>query len=319
MPAAPLNRFHRYLLLWTCLYFFLGLVLGMVEPSMAATSLELDRVPRYTVSGYVRGQNGENLVGATVLASAKGTGTVTNPYGFYSLVLDSGEQTLVVQYLGYQKSSKSLRLVRSVQLNWILDEAIVEGAEIIVQGKRADENITQGRMSVNEVDIRQVKSLPALMGEADILKTIQLLPGVKNGGEGTTGFYVRGGGPDQNLILLDEAVVYNASHLFGFFSVFNADALANSQLIKGGMPAEYGGRISSVLDLTMREGNNQKHVTQGGLGLIASRFTTEGPLKRGKASYILSGRRTYLDVLVDPLIPKDAPAKGSGYFFYDLN
>ncbi|MFM9142462.1 MAG: TonB-dependent receptor, partial [Bacteroidota bacterium] len=307
MPAAPLNRFHRYLLLWTCHFFFLGLVLGMVEPSMAATSLESDRVPRYTVSGYVRGQNGENLVGATVLAAAKGTGTVTNPYGFYSLVLDSGEQTLVVQYLGYQKSSKSLRLVRSLQLNWILDEAIVEGAEIIVQGKRADENITQGRMSVNEVDIRQVKSLPALMGEADILKTIQLLPGVKNGGEGTTGFYVRGGGPDQNLILLDEAVVYNASHLFGFFSVFNADALANSQLIKGGMPAEYGGRISSVLDLTMREGNNQKHVTQGGLGLIASRFTTEGPLKRGKASYILSGRRTYLDVLVDPLIPKDAP------------
>lgn len=281
--------------------------------------LNLDKIPRYAVSGYIRGQNGENLVGATVQVLAQGTGTVANQYGYYSLMLDSGEHTLVVQYLGYRPLTKTIRLQRSTQLNLVLEESIVEGAEIVVEGKRAEDHITQSRMSVNEVDIRQVKSLPALMGEADILKTIQLLPGVKNGGEGTTGFYVRGGGPDQNLILLDEAVVYNASHLFGFFSVFNADALANSQLIKGGMPAEYGGRISSVLDLTMREGNNQKHVTQGGLGLIASRFTTEGPLKKGKASYILSGRRTYLDVLVDPLIPKDAPAKGSGYFFYDLN
>ena len=281
--------------------------------------LSLDKIPRYAVSGYIRGQNGENLVGATVQVLAQGTGTVANQYGYYSLMLDSGEHTLVVQYLGYRPLTKTIRLQRNTQLNLVLEESIVEGAEIVVEGKRAEDHITQSRMSVNEVDIRQVKSLPALMGEADILKTIQLLPGVKNGGEGTTGFYVRGGGPDQNLILLDEAVVYNASHLFGFFSVFNADALANSQLIKGGMPAEYGGRISSVLDLTMREGNNQKHVTQGGLGLIASRFTTEGPLKKGKASYILSGRRTYLDVLVDPLIPKDAPAKGSGYFFYDLN
>lgn len=281
--------------------------------------LNLDKIPRYAVSGYIRGQNGENLVGATVQVLAQGTGTVANQYGYYSLMLDSGEHTLVVQYLGYRPLTKTIRLQRNTQLNLVLEESIVEGAEIVVEGKRAEDHITQSRMSVNEVDIRQVKSLPALMGEADILKTIQLLPGVKNGGEGTTGFYVRGGGPDQNLILLDEAVVYNASHLFGFFSVFNADALANSQLIKGGMPAEYGGRISSVLDLTMREGNNQKHVTQGGLGLIASRFTTEGPLKKGKASYILSGRRTYLDVLVDPLIPKDAPAKGSGYFFYDLN
>lgn len=281
--------------------------------------LNLDKIPRYAVSGYIRGQNGENLVGATVQVLAQGTGTVANQYGYYSLMLDSGEHTLVVQYLGYRPLTKTIRLQRNTQLNLVLEESIVEGAEIVVEGKRAEDHITQSRMSVNEVDIRQVKSLPALMGEADILKTIQLLPGVKNGGEGTTGFYVRGGGPDQNLILLDEAVVYNASHLFGFFSVFNADALANSQLIKGGMPAEYGGRISSVLDLTMREGNNQKHVTQGGLGLIATRFTTEGPLKKGKASYILSGRRTYLDVLVDPLIPKDAPAKGSGYFFYDLN
>ena len=281
--------------------------------------LNLDKIPRYAVSGYIRGQNGENLVGATVQVLAQGTGTVANQYGYYSLMLDSGEHTLVVQYLGYRPLTKTIRLQRNTQINLVLEESIVEGAEIVVEGKRAEDHITQSRMSVNEVDIRQVKSLPALMGEADILKTIQLLPGVKNGGEGTTGFYVRGGGPDQNLILLDEAVVYNASHLFGFFSVFNADALANSQLIKGGMPAEYGGRISSVLDLTMREGNNQKHVTQGGLGLIASRFTTEGPLKKGKASYILSGRRTYLDVLVDPLIPKDAPAKGSGYFFYDLN
>ena len=275
--------------------------------------------PRYTVSGYLRGRGGENLAGATVQVKGLNTGTVSNMYGYYSLVLDSGKHTLLVQYLGYEPSLREISLYSNQQINFQLKETSIQAAEIVVVGKQEDQNIAQSRMSVNEVDIKQVKSLPALMGEADILKTIQLLPGVKNGGEGTTGFYVRGGGPDQNLILLDEAVVYNASHLFGFFSVFNADALANSQLIKGGMPAEYGGRISSVLDLSMREGNNQEFVTQGGLGLIASRFTTEGPLKKGEASYIVSGRRTYLDVLVDPLIPEDNTAKGSGYYFYDLN
>ncbi|MFM7587562.1 MAG: TonB-dependent receptor, partial [Bacteroidota bacterium] len=277
------------------------------------------KIPRYTVSGYLRGQNGENLLGATVQVKGAGLGTASNTYGYYALTLDSGTHVLSVQYLGYKSIRQIITLVASKQINFTLQETSIQAAEVVVLGRREDANVTQGRMSVSEVDIKQVKSLPALMGEADILKTIQLLPGIKNGGEGTTGFYVRGGGPDQNLILLDEAVVYNASHLFGFFSVFNADALANSQIIKGGMPAEYGGRISSVLDLSMREGNNQKFVTQGGLGLIASRFTTEGPLKQGKASYILSGRRTYLDVLVDPLIPEDAPAKGSGYYFYDLN
>ncbi|MFM8513518.1 MAG: TonB-dependent receptor plug domain-containing protein, partial [Bacteroidota bacterium] len=156
---------------------------------------------------------------------------------------------LSVQYLGYKSIRQTINLVTSKQINFTLQETTIQAAEVVVLGRREDANVTQGRMSVSEVDIKQVKSLPALMGEADILKTIQLLPGIKNGGEGTTGFYVRGGGPDQNLILLDEAVVYNASHLFGFFSVFNADALANSQIIKGGMPAEYGGRISSVLDL----------------------------------------------------------------------
>jgi hypothetical protein len=277
------------------------------------------KTPRYALSGYLRGQNGENLLGATVQAEGEGKGAASNTYGYYSLMLDSGSHDLVIQYLGYKTLRQTVVIKGHLQINFILEETSIQTAEVVVIGRKEDANVAEGRMSVSEVDIKQVKSLPALMGEADILKTIQLLPGIKNGGEGTTGFYVRGGGPDQNLILLDEAVVYNASHLFGFFSVFNADALANSQIIKGGMPAEYGGRISSVLDLGMREGNNQKFVAQGGLGLIASRFTTEGPLKKGEASYILSGRRTYLDVLVDPLIPEDATAKGSGYYFYDLN
>ena len=156
------------------------------------------------------------------------------------------------------------------------------------------------------------------MGEVDILKTVQFLPGVSSGGEGNTGFYVRGGGPDQNLILLDEATVYNASHLFGFFSVFNADAIKNVKMIKGGMPANYGGRISSVLDINMKDGNYKEYHASGGIGLIASRLTIEGPLKKDTSSFIVSGRRTYIDVLTDPFINDTASFKGSGYYFYDL-
>ncbi len=167
--------------------------------------------------------------------------------------------------------------------------------------------------------IEQIKSVPAFMGEVDLLKVVQLLPGVRNAGEGTAGIYVRGGGPDQNLILLDDAVVYNTGHLFGFFSIFNSDAIKNVSLIKGGMPAQYGGRLSSVLDISMKEGNNQKYQVEGGIGLIASRLSIQGPIKKDKASFIVSARRTYVDAITKPFVKKSSEFHGSGYYFYDLN
>jgi len=174
-------------------------------------------------------------------------------------------------------------------------------------------------MGTVQIPVKQIKELPVIFGEVDVLKTIQLLPGVQSAGEGTSGFYVRGGGPDQNLIILDDAVVYNASHLFGFFSVFNADAVRDVNLIKGGMPAKYGGRLSSVLDISMKDGNMEKYQVDGGLGLISSRLTIQGPIKKDTCSFIVSGRRTYADILIDPFIKETAKMKGSGYYFYDLN
>ena len=170
-----------------------------------------------------------------------------------------------------------------------------------------------------DLSIERIKNVPALLGEVDILKTLQLIPGVRNAGEGNAGFYVRGGGPDQNLIMLDDAVVYNTSHLFGFFSIFNPDAIKNTSLIKGGMPAQYGGRISSVLDIAMKDGNVNKFVAEGRLGLIASRLSVQGPIVKDKASFILSGRRTYVDVVAKPFISKESDFYGSGYYFYDVN
>ncbi len=184
--------------------------------------------------------------------------------------------------------------------------------------KAGDENVKNTQMSSVQLDMNEIKKIPAFMGEVDILKTIQLMPGVKNAGDGNTGFYVRGGGPDQNLILLDEAPIYNASHLLGFFSVFNGDAIKNVNLIKGGMPAQYGGRLSSVLDIVSKDGNNQRYEVEGGIGLIASRITIQGPIIKNKCSFIVSARRTYIDVLAKPFIEK-SDFKGTSYFFYDLN
>lgn len=272
-----------------------------------------------TLSGFVRSESGEVLIAANVWVLPLKQGTTTNDYGYFALSLPISAYKVVVTYVGYASDTLDINLTQNVQHNFRLKPTAVNREEIVVEGRRADENTREAGMGRAEVNIEQVKSLPALLGEADILRTIQLLPGIQKGGEGNTGFYVRGGGPDQNLILLDEAVVYNASHLFGFFSVFNADAINTTTLIKGGMPPQYGGRVSSVLAIGMREGNNQKFESQGGIGLIASRLTTEGPLKKDKGSFIVSGRRTYIDVLVNPFIPPDAVAKGSGYFFYDFN
>ncbi len=275
----------------------------------------------FTISGYVKDQqSGETLIGANIfLANDQATGTVTNTYGFYSITLPKGQYQIVYSYLGYQHQVLTVDLEESKVLNVNLTSGI-EMKEVVVEAKanEEDENVQSTSMGRVTLPVEQIKITPALLGEIDILKTIQLLPGVSAAGEGSSGFYVRGGGADQNLILLDEAVVYNSGHFLGFFSVFNADAIKNTTLIKGGIPAVYGGRLSSVLDIQMKEGNNQHFEGEGGIGLISSRLTLEGPIVKGKSSFLISGRRTYGFDLAQPLISKTDFA-GTNYFFYDLN
>lgn len=273
----------------------------------------------YTISGFVSdAQTGEYLLGANVYIKETTKGTTTNASGFYSLKTPGGKYTLAVSYLGYQTFEKALDLgsEKSIRINVELELKTLK--EVVITGdmNRNTENV---QMSEIDLEVKEIKQIPAFLGEVDVLKTIQLLPGVQSAGEGNTGFYVRGGGPDQNLILLDDAVVYNASHLFGFFSVFNADAIKNINLIKGGIPAEYGGRLASVLDINMNEGNNKTFKGEGGIGLISSRLTLEAPIVKDKSSFLISGRRTYIDVLARPFIPKESAFNGSGYYFYDLN
>ena len=220
--------------------------------------------------------------------------------------------------MGYADIVKKIDLNKNLKLDFSVEPTSFTTDEVIISAERTDKNIKNNKIGTIKLPMESVKKLPAFMGEVDILKSIQLLPGVSSAGEGNGGFYVRGGGPDQNLVLLDGATVYNASHLFGFFSVFNADAIKEVKLIKGGMPARYGGRLSSVLDISMKEGNNKKYEVEGGIGNIASRITVQGPIIKNKASFIVSARRTYIDILMDPFIKDDAKAKGSGYYFYDI-
>jgi hypothetical protein len=274
---------------------------------------------KFTVSGYVKdGKTGEMLVGADVYIKELLKGQSTNNYGFYSITVPAGKYTLVAQYFGFTDFTKLVDLKDDVRINIELGFFLDTLDEVLIESERKDENTNGTQMGTIELDMTQIKTLPAFMGEVDILKSVQMLPGVSSAGEGNTGFYVRGGGPDQNLILLDEATVYNASHLFGFFSVFNADAIKKVTMIKGGMPANYGGRLASVLDITMNDGNYKEYSANGGIGLIASRLTVEGPIKKDTSSFIVSGRRTYIDVISKPFIKPTAAAAGSGYFFYDL-
>jgi len=275
---------------------------------------------KYTISGYVKeAATGEDLIGANVYVKEISKGATTNNYGFYSLTLEKGEYTLIVSFIGNNDFAKTIKLDKNIKLNISLEESSIVTQEVVVTGERTDKNVTSSRMSAIQMEVEAIKEMPAFMGEVDILKSIQLLPGVQSSGEGNSGFYVRGGGPDQNLILLDEATVYNASHLFGFFSVFNADAIKDVNLIKGGMPANYGGRLSSVLDISMKDGNSKQYEVDGGIGLIASRLTIQGPIKKDTSSFIISGRRTYIDVLTKPFISKSSVLYGTGYYFYDLN
>lgn len=274
---------------------------------------------KYTVSGYIRdAQNGETLIGATIAVKDKTKGISSNQYGFYSLTLTEGEYELIGSYVGYQPQQVLVKLDGDKQVNFdLLSRATL--TEVIVSTKRTDANVKNPQMGRFVLPIEQIRAVPAFLGEVDLLKTVQLLPGVRNAGEGSAGIYVRGGGPDQNLIMLDDAIVYNTGHLFGFFSIFNADAIKNVSLIKGGMPAQYGGRLSSVLDVAMKEGNDKQFQVEGGIGLIASRISIQGPIKKNKASFIVSARRTYIDALVKPFVKETSQYHGSGYYFYDLN
>lgn len=274
----------------------------------------------YTLSGYITDiQNGEELIGANIIVQNETFGATTNAYGFYSLTLPKGKYKISYSFIGYQEKIFDFNITADKQNNIELEPTAYQTDEVIISGERNDANINSSRMSVEKIAIDEVKKLPAFMGEVDIMKTVQLLPGVSAAGEGNSGFYVRGGGPDQNLILLDEATVYNASHLFGFFSVFNADAIKGFELFKGGMPAQYGGRISSVMDISMKNGNMKEYDFEGGIGTIATRLTAQGPIIKDKASFLISTRRTYIDILAKPFIKKDSPIKNSGYYFYDFN
>lgn len=275
---------------------------------------------KYTVSGVIRdSQTGESLVGATInVVDLKQGGVITNDDGFYSLKLPKGNYIFQISYVGYKAITVNVDLYRNTVINEKL-EAGGELKEVTVTDSAANaaNNIDKPQMGVNHLDITQASNVPVLLGEKDILKTIQLLPGVKSTGDASTGYYVRGGAADQNLILLDGAQVYNPTHLLGFFSVFNSDAIKDVNLYKSGMPAAYGGRLSSVLDIKTDEGNNNNYSAEGGIGLIASRIKVEGPLVKGKSSFMISARRTYADIFLK--LSGDSSLKGSSLYFYDLN
>ncbi len=274
---------------------------------------------KYTVSGYIKdGQNGETLIGASLTVKDKNKGISSNQYGFFSITLIEGDYELVGSYVGYQPLTIPIKLDSDKQLNFDLMSRSAL-TEVVLSSKKKDGNVTNAQMGKFVLPIEQIKAIPAFLGEVDLLKTIQLLPGVRNAGEGSAGIYVRGGGPDQNLIMLDDAIVYNTGHLFGFFSIFNSDAIKNVSLIKGGMPAQYGGRLSSVLDISMKEGNDKKFQVEGGIGSVASRLSIQGPIKKNKSSFIVSARRTYIDALTQPFVKKTSQFYGSGYYFYDVN
>jgi len=287
---------------------------------VSITSLNVHAQSRHTVSGYIKDEaSGETIIAATISVNGNKRAVSSNQYGFYSITLTDGDYTFISTHIGYQAKVFRTHLTKDTVINISLAPGVALSEEVIVTATKRENNIKNAQMGKVTLPIEQIKSVPAFLGEVDLLKVVQLLPGVRNAGEGSAGIYVRGGGPDQNLIMLDDAVVYNTGHLFGFFSIFNADAIKNVSLIKGGMPAQYGGRLSSVLDVSMKEGNNQKMQVEGGIGLIASRFSIQGPIKKDKSSFIISARRTYVDAIAKPFVKKTSQFYGSGYYFYDLN
>jgi len=272
---------------------------------------------KYSLHGTIKAKGtGEVVIGASVSAAGSFTGTVSNEYGFYSLTLPAKDYTLEVSAVGMKTQQVAVSLTKDVKLDILLEEQATTLQEVTVKAASTGRSLKNPQMSVEKIDVHEIRTIPVLFGERDILKTIQLLPGIKSAGEGNSGFYTRGGSADQNLILLDEAPVYNASHLLGFFSTFNSDAIKNVTLFKGTMPAQYGGRLSSVVDIKMNDGNNQDFAVSGGIGLIASRLNIEGPLQRDKSSFLISARRTYADMF---LKFGDSSLKKTKLYFYDLN
>ncbi|HEX7367293.1 MAG TPA: TonB-dependent receptor [Pelobium sp.] len=293
-------RFYLFLLLFT------------------AASNTIYAQKNYVVNGVIKDERtGETLIGASVQVNGiSSLGTVSNAYGYYSLSIPAGVYQIVYSYVGYKTIKKDINVTANLTQNIALSSAN-ELNEVIVTEERRNNNVENPLMGVQKLNVKEINSIPVLFGERDILKTLQLLPGIKSAGEGNSGFYVRGGSTDQNLILLDEAPVYNASHLLGFFSTFNSDAIKDVTVYKGGMPAQYGGRLASVLDIKMNDGNKKEYTVEGGLGLIASRLKVEGPLKKDKSSFMVSGRRTYADTFL--AFSPDTSVRGSKLYFYDLN
>lgn len=269
---------------------------------------------KFTLFGTItEASSNETLIGVSIAIPELQTGVITNEYGFYSLTLPKGNYTLIVSYIGFNEVKKEIDLTKDTTLNLQLNEAVEELNEVILTEDIEKVNIRKPQMSVNSLSSSSIKKIPAILGEADVLKSILLLPGVTSAGEGASGFNVRGGSVDQNLILLDEATIYNSSHLFGFFSVFNPDAIKDLKLYKGGIPAKYGGRISSVLDIYQKEGNSKKFKANGGIGIVSSRLLLEGPLKKDKGAFLIGGRSSYAHLFL-PLFDNDNKA-----YFYDLN
>ncbi|MGD0591996.1 MAG: TonB-dependent receptor [Bacteroidota bacterium] len=274
---------------------------------------------KQTMSGTVKnGETGEALIGAAVVVKElSGVGVVSNAYGFYSLTLPQGAYTILVQYLGFKTAADTIVLARDRIVNFNLLPQPIKIGEVVISGERTNANVTSTEVSAKKLEIDEIKSIPVLLGEKDILKTIQLLPGVKSAGEGSTGFYARGGSIDQNLIVLDEAPVYNPSHLLGYLSVFNADAIKDVEVITGGMPSEYGGRLSSVIDIRTNDGNMKEFGGSGGIGLIDSRLMLNGPIVKDQGSFIITARRTYVDLFLR--LSKDTMINRASVYFYDLN
>ena len=273
---------------------------------------------KFTISGYVKdADTGEELIGASVFVLGTSFGAYTNQYGFYSITLTKGDYKVEYSYLGYSAKTLFINLSENKNQNINLTVSAEKLETVVVSGEARDKNVSSTDMGVQNLAIQEIKTIPVLFGENDILKTIQLMPGVKSAGEGNSGFFVRGGGADQNLVLLDEAPVYNASHMLGFFSVFNGDAIKDVKLYKGAMPAEYGGRLSSVLDIKMKEGNLKEYHGCGGVGTISSRLALEGPIIKDTSSFFIAVRRTYADLML--LAAKDTLLQETKLYFYDLN
>jgi hypothetical protein len=271
---------------------------------------------KFTISGTVTDQkNGETIIGSSITIKGTNTGTVTNSYGFYSITLNEGSYKLIFSTVGYQSDTVNMELKANVTLNKSLTENSHKLTEVVISSRKSNDNLTKATMGTEVLNMKTAAKIPVVFGEKDLVKTIQLMPGIKSNGEGSNGFSVRGGATDQNLILLDEAPVYNASHLLGMFSTFNSDAIKDATIIKGNSPSEFGGRLSSVLDVKMKEGNNRGYQVSGGIGLISSRLTVEGPIQKEKSSFIISGRRTYVDLFAK-LSSDFASTK---LYFYDLN